>query len=246
MRTNADQLEHLVLSALSEFLVGRPRMRAMLLALGVHGTAMDRLARSGATAARLLESCGTRQKQCALTALIKRIELSQERLKIVLRGPEVRRFLEWNGVGLYRGSKDEWQRPHHCEVIDVPAGTVRIKRSLALPIKQRPADLKTVPNAKLVGLIRDARAAQALIDADRDSRPALLAARLRCGQTRFARLVRLNYLAPDIVTSILDGTQPQELTRRKLIQSDLPMDWALQRRMFGFPEQPDYLRGPLT
>jgi site-specific DNA recombinase len=52
---------------------------------------------------------------------------------------------------------------------------------------------------------------------------------------RFARILRLNYLAPDIVTAILDGEHPEGLTRAKLIQANLPLDWALQRQVLGFP-----------
>ena len=52
----------------------------------------------------------------------------------------------------------------------------------------------------------------------------------------FARLVRLNYLAPDIVAAIIDGEQPADLTRQKLAQIDLPIDWPLQRRLLGFSE----------
>jgi hypothetical protein len=52
-------------------------------------------------------------------------------------------------------------------------------------------------------------------------------------------VLRLNYLAPDIISSILDGTQPPGLTRQKLVKAHLPMDWALQRRLLGFsPRQP--------
>ncbi len=52
------------------------------------------------------------------------------------------------------------------------------------------------------------------------------------------KLLRLNYLAPDIVTSILDGTQPGNLTRRTLLDANLPTDWPMQRKLFGIPEQP--------
>jgi hypothetical protein len=52
------------------------------------------------------------------------------------------------------------------------------------------------------------------------------------------KMLRLRYLAPDIVTAILDGAQPRELNRRVLLDADLPLDWALQRRLFGFPDQP--------
>ena len=40
------------------------------------------------------------------------------------------------------------------------------------------------------------------------------------------------------VAAILDGAQPRQLTRRQLIESNLPLDWSLQRKLFGFPEQP--------
>jgi hypothetical protein len=55
----------------------------------------------------------------------------------------------------------------------------------------------------------------------------------------FARLVRLNYLAPDIVAAILDGEQPKGLTRKKLLTFDLPIDWKLQRALLGFVEKPE-------
>jgi len=50
-------------------------------------------------------------------------------------------------------------------------------------------------------------------------------------------VLRLNYLAPDIILSILDGTHPAGLTRTRLVQANLPMDWALQRKLLGFPER---------
>lgn len=69
-----------------------------------------------------------------------------------------------------------------------------------------------------------------------------LSEKVHCSTKRLTRLVRLNYLAPDIIASILDGTQPAELTGKKLMSTDLPMDWDLQRRIFGFPIRQDFLR----
>ena len=46
------------------------------------------------------------------------------------------------------------------------------------------------------------------------------------------RTARLSYLAPDIVLAILDGTQPANLSARRLVRAAaLPLDWAEQRRM---------------
>jgi site-specific DNA recombinase len=49
------------------------------------------------------------------------------------------------------------------------------------------------------------------------------------------RIVRLTFLAPDIVAAILAGKQPPELTANKLMaDSPLPLDWREQRTALGF------------
>ena len=49
------------------------------------------------------------------------------------------------------------------------------------------------------------------------------------------QLVRLSYLAPDIISAIISGTQPSELTGRQIMRkNNIPLDWASQRIMFGF------------
>ncbi|WP_119461065.1 recombinase family protein [Rhodospirillaceae bacterium SYSU D60014] len=49
------------------------------------------------------------------------------------------------------------------------------------------------------------------------------------------RVLRVAFLAPDIVEAILDGRQPVELTAERLLRlADLPLDWREQRRRLGF------------
>jgi site-specific DNA recombinase len=49
------------------------------------------------------------------------------------------------------------------------------------------------------------------------------------------RLFRLTLLAPNIVGEILKGSQPPELTARKLMDDTrLPLDWNEQRRALRF------------
>ena len=49
------------------------------------------------------------------------------------------------------------------------------------------------------------------------------------------RLFRLTILAPDIVSAILSGSHPPELTARRLMDDTrLPLDWNDQRRRLGF------------
>lgn len=44
---------------------------------------------------------------------------------------------------------------------------------------------------------------------------------------------QLAFLAPRIQAAILEGTQPPELTLKRLTERSLPLDWAAQERMFG-------------
>lgn len=50
-----------------------------------------------------------------------------------------------------------------------------------------------------------------------------------------SRLARLAWLAPDIISDILDGRQPAHLTGRYLLRcGDVPFDWSSQRTFLGF------------
>lgn len=60
-----------------------------------------------------------------------------------------------------------------------------------------------------------------------------IARRLRLSDPHVRRLLRLTYLAPDIVESIVEGRQPRILTV-KLLLKGIPLDWADQRTAFGF------------
>ena len=49
------------------------------------------------------------------------------------------------------------------------------------------------------------------------------------------RLARISWLAPDIITAVLDGRQPIQLTARNLLRcADVPLEWQQQRQFLGF------------
>jgi DNA invertase Pin-like site-specific DNA recombinase len=241
-RTRADELDELVIAAIGSLLSDRERIRSMLLRTGIHDGRLNKWAAAGPRIAKWLETASNRQKQCVLKSLIERIELAGTIVKIIIRLPEVPRLLQWDGVGLFRANADAWTRSHLTEVIDVPATTICMKRELTLLLKRKSADGLSKPNRRLVGLLSKARSAQAVLDDRSIWHVTEMATRIGCHPKRFTRLVRLNYLAPDIIASIRDGSQPADLTCQTLMSADLPMDWTLQRRLLGFPAQPDFLR----
>jgi hypothetical protein len=61
-----------------------------------------------------------------------------------------------------------------------------------------------------------------------------LACEDKCTRPYVSSMIRLAYLAPDIVEAILQGKQPARLILADLMARDIPNDWAHQRRAFGF------------
>ena len=49
-------------------------------------------------------------------------------------------------------------------------------------------------------------------------------------------ILRLSSLAPDIVSAIVNGRNPPQLTAKKLMRLSprLPIDWTEQRKLLGF------------
>jgi len=57
----------------------------------------------------------------------------------------------------------------------------------------------------------------------------------RYSKGHISRLIRISWLAPDIVSAIVEGRQPKAMTGRRLLRAaGLPMDWAAQRKFLGF------------
>jgi site-specific DNA recombinase len=236
MRANTAETEQLVIAAVQHLLCARDELRSILLKLGLSNAEVKASCRKAAVASRRLEGLSRDQLRSVLHGLIRHIELSQDRIKIITRAGEYEQLFDWDFVGLFRRRTTEADRPR-VHVIDIPcAGAIRLERYVRLPIDARKAQTYRI-NKRLRELVSEARGAWDLIEKNRDLSPGEIATLLNMSLSHFMRLLRLNYLAPDIATSIMDGAQPRELTRRRLIDANLPLDWALQRELLGFPAQ---------
>jgi site-specific DNA recombinase len=237
MCARSTETEQLVVSALQSFLCDRERLRSALTDLGRSERELSRACRNGPIASRRLETLSRDQLRSVLHGLVSRIEVSRERLRLVTRALEYEHLLEWDFTGPYHRLTEDTSRAS-AHILDVPcAGAIRLERFVRLPISARKSQTYRM-NKQLRLAIAQARSAWAMIEENRDLSPAEIAQRNNCTLSYLMKLLRLNYLAPDIVTSILDGAQPKELTRRALIDANLPLDWVLQRKLFGFPDQP--------
>lgn len=234
-RCNADNLDRTVLAAVCEFLADRGKLRGALKGLGIFGDDLDRLAKRGSTISKMLEGVRPEWLPDLFQAFVSRVEIAEETVSITFRSLELRRLMAWNGKTAFRGRPADWPCSDANYVLDVDVRVITAERWPSLHIKPRPIGCDTRYNPKLIELIKAARMAQILVDEHRDLSIEELAMKQGCRPTHFARLIRLNYLAPDITTAILDGTQPEALDRKKLLDSNVPTSWSVQRKLFGFP-----------
>lgn len=233
-RCQATRFDELVLATLGEFLCDRSRVRPALRSLGIRGTELEGLAETGVSAAERLARTPADKVGEIVRALVCEIELGIENVSIAIRSIELRRFLEWDDHSVFHASPGDWALSEARFEFSVEVRITSAEKWPALHIRPRVGDVNASRDNGLVSLIRDARHAQQLVDAHRELAVPELAKMKRMRPSQFSRLIRVNYLAPDIVTSILDGTQPENLTRRKLLATNIPTDWGLQRRLLGF------------
>ena len=48
------------------------------------------------------------------------------------------------------------------------------------------------------------------------------------------KVLRMNYLAPDIVTAIVDGVYPKKMSLNQIFEKEIPLLWSEQRIKYGF------------
>jgi hypothetical protein len=116
-----------------------------------------------------------------------------------------------------------------------PSGAIRSATVMKAGVGGRQIASRDIASAgvdrslvKAIAWVRDLRRRL-----ERDGKPLdELAREDGCSRPYVSSMIRLAYLAPGITQSILQGTQPAQLTLADLMQRDIPADWSVQRRAF--------------
>ena len=191
--------------------------------------AQRRLMDEAARLAASWQELDAEQLHAILRGLVTRVQVHADRVEVTL---------DQTGVVLRLNAKDQ-QRPAHAgrddrernlTVLTIPARLKRagIEMRLVVDDGSEPANVDPV----LVRLLVRVHAIRArLLEA-----PSLtlqeIAAEKRVSSSYVTRLLRLAFLAPDIVTAILNGRHPPQLTANRLMDDTrLPLGWTAQREL---------------
>jgi len=97
-------------------------------------------------------------------------------------------------------------------------------------------NLQDAPDIELITLIARAQSWWAELRDGKIVSQKDLAAREELDRGDVSRILKLAFLAPDIIRAILAGRQPIDLTANTLMRSasQLPHDWSRQKTLLGF------------
>ena len=165
--------------------------------------------------------------------------IQQNTIEVEIRRKDLRQLLESGGK---LQATDLLHREKPGDVHDLISLSIAAKRKrfggeihLVVPPTSTPAIAH--PKPSLIKAITRAHGWYEKVVQGNTSDMRSLAQRVGLTERYVGKVFKCAFLAPDIVESILDGRQPQDLNFAKLCQH-VPLSWAEQRERFGFPPVP--------
>lgn len=171
----------------------------------------------------------TSDVRLALLAFVRRIEVLPDRIDIRINRSKLIKWLA-GSMGDLTAPSGSVDRDDSDTVVSVPARLKQRGNELRFVIDGAPDDVPAEPS--LIRLIARAQVVRNRLIVDRASVDDV-AREESLTASYVTRLLRISFLAPDIVTGILAGRY-RDLTARKLMaDTRYPLDWSKQREAFA-------------
>jgi hypothetical protein len=162
--------------------------------------------------------------------LLTRVEVTADRLRITFN-PTSGMDQDW----VKPAQKADGERTEmHVRTLDVAWVMTWRGGRTELRLEGAPAQTKSQLNEGLVAAMAKALQWKDDLIEGRVTTIMALAQREQLDRRYVMRVLRLSFLAPDLIESILMGGQPPELTLERF-RRPIPLEWALQRTYFSFP-----------
>ena len=213
-------------------LLDTPQDLRRVLVRGIAGAeSIETLTTKGQQAADRMRRADPAELRQIYEAIVARIEVSRSEFRIWIIVPELACLLEWNGWGLYSRQGQRWEIGSQTYMLAAEANLFAPHSDFRIIA---PVSIGDQKNRALISLLLKAGSAERDFLGDPERDLARLSAAAKMTVCKYSRLLRLNYLAPDIKAAILDGRQPAKLTAHQLLYAPIPADWQQQRELLGF------------
>ena len=165
--------------------------------------------------------------------VVYRVQVHADRIDITLDLGSVRERLDEATRNAEPKEKTQSEANRQVITLSIPARLKRARKEMRIVVSD--GSEPVIPDIGLVRLLVRANAIQDQLLGDRSLTLEDIAKTEGVVPSYATRLFRLTILAADIVSAILSGKHPPELTARRLMDDTrLPLDWKDQRRCLGF------------
>jgi site-specific DNA recombinase len=232
-RIPASELEALVRRRIHDWLTDRAAMLGMVQSHASDAQSQKQLIVGWERAVASWPDLGADEIRAFVVAVISRIQVHADRVEIVVDPIKALRSITQPGGDkpLITDVRTNGDRP--SVTLTVPARLRRTGKEMRIVV-----DGDTCPRTPDSSLIRVLVRGHAIRTRLLESQSLTLDEIARAEEltpSYATRLFRLTLLAPDILSAMLSGQQPPELTARKLMDDTrLPLEWNEQRRRLGF------------
>lgn len=172
-----------------------------------------------------------------LPSFLRRVAVGEEQIRVMIGRNDLCRLLKSAGKAI-AGKFSEARQPADSSDLICLSIDAKLKRyggvvHLVVPPNPTATPASRIKPALLKALARAHSWYQSVLEG---KAPDLRALAGHAGFTEgyVGKVFSCALLAPDIVDSILQGRQPDDLTFARLSR-EIPLSWAEQRQLFGFP-----------
>ena len=233
-RIPAGNLEGLVVGRLRALLADEGAMLSAIIDAEENGDQQKKLIERARQISGEFPTLTPEAIRSILLTLVSRINIRAEHVEVKLYRHRLHDLIKARSLEAFLVDPAPARHPDSILHLKVKARLQRVGREMKLVVHN--ADDRTAADPGLLRIVARAHDFQERLIQDPNLTVPAIASQERLTIGYLSRLLRLPSLAPDIVTAIINGTHPPELSAKRLMRQILkmPTDWAEQRKLLGF------------
>ena len=233
-RIPAANLESLVITRLRAFLSDQGAILDAIRDEHADGAGQNRLIERGRQIAEGLGRLAPDQTRAMLIALLSRVDIRPDRVEINIRRGRLIALLATQTIDLTNQEGQTVSESNDILTLTIKARLQRVGREMKMLVEN--TDDQAMADPGLLRIVARAHDIQERLMQNTDLTVRVIASQERVSANYVYRLLRLPTLAPDIITAIVNGKNPPQLTAKKLMRliPQIPVEWAEQRKVLGF------------
>ena len=170
------------------------------------------------------------EQQAEWRELLTWVEVCADRLRVTFNQTVVTA----HGLGNSEHDAEAMMKPTQDRQVEIPWTVNRRGGRTEFQLNGALAQAKSQPHEGLVTAVVRAFEWKEDLMVERVSTVKAVAQREGLARSYVMRILRLSFLAPDLIEAILNGQQPAELTLEPFCHP-IPLEWTLQWKFFSLP-----------